>query len=86
MTKVIADGAYDSRRNIRFLSNCSIELPIKMKASTKARECMPSKLSVIEQKEDLDVWKENHECGYRWTAESVFSAFKRILGEHVKAV
>ena len=40
-TKVIADGAYDSRRNFRFLSNSSIELPIKMKnTSTIARGCI----------------------------------------------
>ena len=84
MTKVIAGGAYDSRKNFRFLSNSSIELLIKMKnVSTKARGCMPRKLSVMEQKKDLDTWKKNHEPGYRWTAES---AFKRIFGEHVKAV
>ncbi len=89
MTKVIADGAYDSRRNFRFLSGSSIEPVIKVRknASTKVRGCMPRKLSVIiEQKEDLDAWKNNHEYGYRWAAESVFYAFKRIFGEHVKAV
>jgi len=39
VTKVIADGAYDSRRNFRFLSDSSIEPVIKVKknASTKAR-------------------------------------------------
>ncbi len=27
-----------------------------------------------------------HGYGYRWVAESAFSAFKRTFGEHVKAV
>ncbi len=47
---------------------------------------MPRKLSVIEQKDDLDTWKKYHEYLHRWIAESVFSAIKRILGEHVKAI
>jgi len=47
---------------------------------------MPRKISVIEQKEDLDRWKKDHQYNYRWIAESVFSSFKRIFGEYVKAV
>ncbi len=88
VSKVIADGAYDSRKNFRFLADNNVEPVIKVRknASTKARGCMPRKLSVIEQKEDLDVWKEKHGYGYRWIAESAFSAFKRMFGEHVKAV
>jgi len=47
---------------------------------------MPRKISVIEQKEGPDRWKKDHQCNYRWIAESVFSSFKRISGEYVKAV
>lgn len=86
--KVIADGAYDSRNNFRFLSDNNIEPVIKVRknASLKARGCMPRKLSVVEQKQDFDGWKKKHGYGYRLAAESAFSAFKRIFGEHVKAV
>ena len=88
VSKVIADGAYDSRKNFRFLANNKIEPIIKVRknASLHARGCMPRKLSVIEQKEDLKKWKQKHGYGYRWIAESAFSAFKRTFGEHVKAV
>jgi len=88
VSKVIADGAYDSRNNFRFLADNNIESVIKVRknASLHARGCMPRKLSVIEQKEDLDAWKHKHGYGYRWMAESAFSAFKRMFGEHVKAV
>jgi transposase len=88
VSKVIADGAYDSRRNFRFLADNDIEPIIKVRknASLKARGCMPRKLSVVEQKKDFDAWKKNHGYGYRWAAESAFSAFKRMFGEHVKAV
>ena len=30
--------------------------------------------------------EEDHQYNYRWIAESVFSSFKRIFGEYVKAV
>jgi hypothetical protein len=88
VSSVIADGAYDSRKNFRFLADNDIEPVIKVRknASLHARGCMPRKLSVIEQKEDLDAWKHKHGYGYRWIAESAFSAFKRTFGEHVKAV
>jgi len=61
-------------------------IKVRRNASLNARGCMSSKLSVKEQKEGLDVWKKNHDYLYRWAVESVFSAFKRIFGEHVKAV
>jgi len=88
VSKVIADGAYDSRRNFRFLADNRIEPVIKVRknASLRAKGCMPRKLSVIEQKEDFDGWKQKHGYGYRWIAESAFSSFKRMFGEHVKAV
>ncbi len=88
VSKVIADGAYDSRKNFRFLADNNIEQVIKVRknASLHARGCMPRKLSVLEQKEDFDGWKQKHGYGYRWVAESAFSAFKRMFGEHIKAV
>ena len=88
VSRVIADGAYDSRKNFRFLADNRIEHVIKVRknASLKAGGCMPRKLSVVEQKEDLEGWKEKHGYGHRWAAESAFSAFKRTFGEHVKAV
>jgi len=88
VSKVIADGAYDSRKNFRFLADNKIESVIKVRknASLHARGCMPRKLSVIEQKSNFDGWKQKHGYGYRWIAESAFSAFKRTFGEHVKAV
>ena len=55
---MIADGAHDSRRIFRFLADNCIEPLIKAnKASVKAKGYMPTELSVLEQKEDLDTWK-----------------------------
>lgn len=59
---------------------------MKKNTCIKARRSTPRKLSGIDQKEDLDAWKKNHEYEHRGVAESVFSAFKRIFREHAKAV
>jgi hypothetical protein len=82
------DGAYDSRANFRYLDSNGIEPIIKVRknASMKARGCVARKLSVVEQKLDLDKWKTNHSYGMRWMAESVFSSIKRTFGEHVTSV
>ncbi|MEM2759649.1 MAG: transposase [Nitrososphaerales archaeon] len=58
VSKVIADGAYDSRKNFRFLTDSNIEPIIKVRknASLKSRGCMPRKLSV-EQKQGFDGWQ-----------------------------
>jgi hypothetical protein len=74
--KVIADGAYDSKDNFRFLSFNGIESCIKVRknsSSTNARGCMPRKIAVIEQIRDIR-WKERHGYGLRWIAESAISS------------
>lgn len=38
---------------------------------------------LIEYLEDSRLWKEKREFGLRWYSEGHFSAFKRIMGEHV---
>ena len=85
--RVIADGAYDSRKNFRYLSDYGIQAAIKVKrnSSGKAMGCYPRKLAVIQQLSDIDRWKNSVSYGYRWMAESVFSAIKRMFGEYVTA-
>lgn len=84
---VIADGAYDSKKNFRYLSNNNIEAAIKVRRSSsgKANGCYPRKLVVIQQLSDFEKWKSSVSYGHRWIAESVFSAIKRMFGEHVMA-
>jgi hypothetical protein len=57
-------------------------------SSGKAMGCYPIKLAVIQQLSDIDGWKKKNRVsyGYRWMAESVFSAIKkRMFGEYVMA-
>lgn len=88
INKVIADGAYDSRDNFRYLDQMGIEPVIKVKknSSTNANGCTPRKLVVIEQLRDIKRWKKKHGYGMRWIAESAFSSIKRTFGEYVTSV
>jgi hypothetical protein len=85
--RVIADGAYDSKKNFSYLSDNGIQAAIKVKknSSDKAMGCYPRKLAVIQQLSDIDRWKSSVSYGHRWIAESVFSAIKRMFGEYVMA-
>jgi len=85
--RVIADGAYDSRDNFRFLSNNNIEPAIKVRrtSSLNARGCYERKVAVWKQFGDFNVWKDSVSYGSRWMVESVFSSMKRTFGEYVRA-
>jgi hypothetical protein len=85
--RVLGDGAYDSRKNFHFLADHGIEPVIKVRknSSFKARGCMPRKKAVVEQLGNPE-WKKKKGYGYRWIAESSFSAIKRIFGEHISSI
>ena len=88
VSRVVADGAYDSRANFRYLHGQGIEQVIRVRKSSsmKAIGCMPRKLVVCEQLGDYDGWRKRRRYGERWMAESAISSFKRTFGEHVTSV
>ncbi|MBV9176829.1 MAG: transposase [Nitrososphaeraceae archaeon] len=61
--KILADGAYDSNDNFRYIDKMKIEPVIRVRknSSTKAHVCssMPRKMVVIEQLRDMKRWKKN---------------------------
>lgn len=88
VTKMIGDGAFDSRENFRLLAERGIEPIIKVRknSSLKAIGCMPRKLAVMEQLKDPDQWKKKHGYGFRWMAESAISSLKRTFGEQTSSI
>jgi hypothetical protein len=88
ISRVVGDGAYDSKDNFRYLDRMGIEPVIRVRknSSTKASGCMSRKIVVIEQLKDMKQWKKKHGYGMRWMAESVFSSIKRTFGEYVSFV
>jgi hypothetical protein len=66
--RVLADGAYDSKNNFRFLADHSVEPVIRVRrnSSVKARSCMLRKIAVLEQKRlKPKAWSRLHGYGYR---------------------
>jgi IS5 family transposase len=84
---VIGDGAYDSRENFAFLEEEGIEPAIRVRknSSRRARGCPARREAVLEQLGDAESWKRQVGYGLRWMAETAFSSFKRLFGEHVTA-
>jgi len=87
VVKVIADGAYDSRSNFAFLAERGIEAAIRVRRSSsgRARGCQARRQAVLEQMGDGEFWRRRVGYGLRWMAETAFSSFKRLFGEHVTA-
>jgi hypothetical protein len=84
--RVIADGAYDSKENFRYLFDNDIEAAIKVRknsSSTSMNCCYPRKVTILEQLKDFKKWKNSISYGYRWMAETVFSSMKRMFGEYI---
>ena len=85
MKRVIADGAYDNKENFRYLYDNNIEAAIKVRksCSNSVGCCYPRKIAVLKQQKNFERWKHRVSYGHRWTAETVFSSIKRMLGEYV---
>ena len=87
IVRVILDGAYDSRRNFSYLAGKGIDPVIRVRrnSSRRARGCPARKRVVLEYLRDPEEWKRRVGYGRRWMAETAFSTFKRMFGEHVTA-
>jgi transposase len=84
--RVIADGAYDSKENFRYLFHNQIEAAVKVrKNSDGLTDCHPRKIIVLQQLKNFEKWKSKVNYGSRWVAETVFSSLKRAFGEYVSA-
>lgn len=88
VTRVMGDGAYDSRAIFRYLHDKEIEPVIKVRknASVHAYGCMPRKLVAMEQLKDYERWKRRRGYGQRARVESAISSFKRTFGVHITSV
>ena len=87
--KVLADGAYDSKDNFRCLDELKTTPAIRVRKNSSIKNnvnCIPRKLSVVEQFKDYETMEEKTKYGMCWMAESAFSSIKRTLGEHVSSV
>jgi hypothetical protein len=87
--RIIADAAYDSNENFRYLYAKGIEAAIKVRKnsslSPRFKGCNLRNKVVLKQLKDFRKWKHDINYGYRWMAETAFSSIKRMFGEYVAA-
>ena len=87
--KLFSDGAYDSNDVFRCLSDNGVIPCIKLRKNSRVRlktDYILRNLLVIDQKNELQKWKDSVSYGKRWIVETVFSSIKRMFGEYVYSV
>ena len=88
VSRILADGAYDSKANFNFLAQEGIRPVIRVRrgSAPRSRGSMARKLAVVEQQTFRPkAWSRIHRFGYRWRVEGAFSVIKRVFGEYVSA-
>jgi transposase len=84
---ILADGAYDSNTNFKYLQEKKITPAIKVRRNS----IVSPKYSRLRNREsrlqtkDLLKWKKKRKYGQRWMAETAFSSIKRMFGEYTSA-
>jgi transposase len=82
---VLADGAYDSNGNFRFLNDERIKPAIRVRRNSvvSTKNNKTSNGEVWQQIKDF--LKRKRRYGKRWMAETAFSSIKRTFGEHASS-
>ena len=84
---ILADGAYDSNTNFKYLEEKKITPAIKVRRNSivsPKNNRLRNRESRLQTK-DLLKWKKKRKYGHRWMAETAFSSIKRIFGEYTSA-
>jgi len=89
ISRVLADGGYDTFENFDYLDERGIEPVIKTRrnASTRCRGHSFARPMAVRERNALgeDEWKRRYGYNMRWKAETMFSAVKRRVGESVRS-
>jgi hypothetical protein len=81
------DGAYDSGKAYRLLGGMGVKPIIKPRRNARADRGPPERHTSVIMFKTLGEKEWSRRVGYgrRWTAETAFSTFKRLYGEHCMA-
>jgi len=87
ITKLLGDGAFDSRKIFSHLDDRNIMPAIRVRKNSipRSKGCYPRKMAVLSQITDYSKWASSVSYGKRWIVESVFSSIKRMFGEEVRS-
>ena len=81
---MIGDGAYDSGEVYEELERRGIDAVIKPRSNARSDTGPPARGVAVGQIRELgyETWGELVGYGGRWAAETVYSTFERLFGEH----
>lgn len=89
--KVLADGAFDDKKNDSFAKDREIKLIVPPRKNSRVRRKPPPE-SVARNNRVREFkrlgkkrWKKKHGYSKRWMIETVFSNWKRLFGENLSA-
>jgi len=84
VSKVIGDGAYDSGKVYGLLDELGVEAVIKPRRNSRLDTRCPGRRLAVGRVRGLgyEAWARVTGYGRRWAVETVYSAFKRLFGEH----
>jgi len=87
ITKVFADGAYDSSKIYQTLKSKGIEAAIKPRRNSRLETPYEARRKAVIQYKHLGYkrWSKLKEYGKRWSVETAYSTFKRTFGEFCMA-
>lgn len=82
---ILGDGGYDSKECFNEITKGGAipGIPVRKNSSTRSRGSPSRRKAVLEQKRDIDRWKEKVQYTMRCVVESVFSGTKRRFGEYL---
>jgi hypothetical protein len=84
VAEVLGDGAYDSSSVYELLERLGVEAVIKPRRNGRSDRGHPGRRRAVELVKRLgyDGWARLTGYGRRWAAETAYSTFKRLFGEH----
>ena len=87
VSKVYADGAFDSSRVYELLERKGIESVIKPRGNSRLDTPSPARRRAVTEYKRLGYrrWADLKGYGKRWSVETAYSTFKRTFGEYCMA-
>ena len=85
---ILGDGGYDSKECFNEITKRGAVpgIPVRKNSSTRSRGSPSRRKAVLEQKKDIEKWKEKVQSTMRCVVESIFSGTKRRFGEYLFSI
>ena len=85
---ILGDGGYDSKECFNDITKQGAVpgIPVRKNATTRSKGSPSRRKAVLEQRKDIDKWKEKVRYTMRCIVEAIFSGTKRRFGEYIFSI